>query len=60
MPAAARSVHGLFTALITPFDERGRVDPGRLSDLVRFQIAKGTEGIYPCGSTGLGPAGGPD
>lgn len=60
MPAAARSVHGLFTALITPFDERGRVDPGRLSDLVRFQIAKGTEGIYPCGSTGLGPALGPD
>jgi 4-hydroxy-tetrahydrodipicolinate synthase len=48
-------VHGLFTALITPFDAKGRVDTERLSNLVRFQISKGTEGIYPCGSTGLGP-----
>jgi dihydrodipicolinate synthase/N-acetylneuraminate lyase len=48
-------VHGLFTALITPFDDRGRVDPERLSNLVRFQISKQTEGLYPCGSTGLAP-----
>jgi 4-hydroxy-tetrahydrodipicolinate synthase len=52
---SARRVHGLFTGLITPFDGRGRVDPERLSELVRFQISKGTEGLYPCGSTGLGP-----
>lgn len=48
-------VRGLFTALITPFDERGRVNTDALSKLVRFQISRGTEGIYPCGSTGLGP-----
>ena len=46
---------GLFTALITPFDSRGRVDEDRLANLVRFQLSGGTEGIYPCGSTGLGP-----
>jgi 4-hydroxy-tetrahydrodipicolinate synthase len=48
-------VRGLFTALITTFDGRGRVDPERLSSLVRFQLSKGVDGIYPCGSTGLGP-----
>jgi 4-hydroxy-tetrahydrodipicolinate synthase len=52
---STRRVKGLFTALITPFDAQGRVDPEKLSELVKFQISKGTEGIYPCGSTGLGP-----
>jgi 4-hydroxy-tetrahydrodipicolinate synthase len=51
----ASKVRGLFAAIITPFDERGRVDLDRLEDLVSFQISKGTEGLYPCGSTGLGP-----
>ena len=48
-------VGGLFTALITPFDGRGRVDIEALARLVKFQLSKGTEGIFPCGSTGLGP-----
>ena len=60
MPEHPHRVQGLFTALITPFDEKGRVDAEGLSDLVRFQISKGTEGIFPCGSTGLGPAMGID
>ena len=51
----ASRIGGLFTALITPFDGKGRVDVERLSDLVRFQISGGADGIYPCGSTGLGP-----
>jgi 4-hydroxy-tetrahydrodipicolinate synthase len=51
----ASKVHGLFTAMITPFDEEGHVDSDALEDLVMFQISKGTEGLYPCGSTGLGP-----
>jgi 4-hydroxy-tetrahydrodipicolinate synthase len=41
--------------MITPFDAHGRVDSGRIADLVRFQISKGAEGLFPCGSTGLGP-----
>jgi 4-hydroxy-tetrahydrodipicolinate synthase len=49
------AVRGLFTALITPFDRKGNVDLGATSELVRFQVAKGAEGLYPCGSTGLGP-----
>jgi 4-hydroxy-tetrahydrodipicolinate synthase len=53
--SGAQKVKGLFTALITPFNKDGRVDADRLDELVRFQISKGAEGIYPCGSTGLGP-----
>jgi len=49
------SIGGLFTALITPFDRKGRVDSDRLAELVEFQVSKGVDGIYPCGSTGLGP-----
>jgi 4-hydroxy-tetrahydrodipicolinate synthase len=48
-------VRGLFAAIITPFDEEGRVDTDALAGLVRFQVSHGTEGLYPCGSTGLGP-----
>lgn len=48
-------VRGLFTALLTPFERSGRVDLDRLGSLVNFQISKGVDGIYACGSTGLGP-----
>ena len=48
-------VHGLFTALITPFDSHGMIDEDGIADLVRFQISKGVDGLFPCGSTGLGP-----
>jgi len=51
----APKIGGLFTALITPFDRKGEVDAECLAGLVRFQISKGADGIYPCGSTGLGP-----
>ena len=56
MPKGSRQkIGGLFTALITAFDDKGRVDVERMSGLVRFQISKGVDGLYPCGSTGLGP-----
>lgn len=56
MPSDRKAdVHGLFTAMITPFDGDGRPDSQRVADLVRFQISKGTEGLYVGGSTGLGP-----
>jgi 4-hydroxy-tetrahydrodipicolinate synthase len=41
--------------MITPFDKEGNVDLDAVAELVRFQLSKGTEGLYPCGSTGLGP-----
>jgi len=42
---------GSLTALITPF-RGGAVDTRALGDLVEAQIAGGTNGLVPCGSTG--------
>ncbi|HKD11094.1 MAG TPA: 4-hydroxy-tetrahydrodipicolinate synthase [Thermoanaerobaculia bacterium] len=43
---------GCGTALITPFDERGRIDFGALERLVDWQISEGIDFIVPCGTTG--------
>lgn len=51
MPSFAGSV----TALITPFTEDGRVDEGAFRRLVERQIAEGTHGLVPCGTTGESP-----
>ena len=48
-------IGGLFTAIITPFNRQGRVSSDCLAELVKFQVSKGVDGIFPCGSTGLGP-----
>lgn len=42
---------GSYVALITPF-KNGKVDVDKLRDLVEFQIASGTDGLVPCGTTG--------
>ena len=42
---------GAYVAIITPFIE-GQVDERGLTDLIEFQIAGGTNGIVPCGTTG--------
>jgi 4-hydroxy-tetrahydrodipicolinate synthase len=42
---------GSLVAIITPF-RNGRVDERALGDLIEFQIANGTHGIVPCGTTG--------
>ncbi len=42
---------GAFVAIVTPFQD-GRVDEQGLKDLIEFQIAGGTHGIVPCGTTG--------
>ena len=39
-------------ALLTPFDDRGEVDPQALADHVEFVIDAGVHGIMPCGTTG--------
>jgi 4-hydroxy-tetrahydrodipicolinate synthase len=38
-------------AIVTPF-KGGQVDEAALRDLIEFQIANGTHGIVPCGTTG--------
>lgn len=42
---------GSLVALITPFHD-GRVDEAALKRLIEFQIAQGTHGLVPCGTTG--------
>jgi 4-hydroxy-tetrahydrodipicolinate synthase len=46
---------GVFTAIITPFNEDESVDYGSLEKLIEFQIASGINGLVPCGSTGESP-----
>jgi 4-hydroxy-tetrahydrodipicolinate synthase len=42
---------GSIVAIVTPF-KNGAVDEESLRELVEFQIANGTDGIVPCGTTG--------
>lgn len=42
---------GSITALVTPFRD-GLIDEEALKRLIEFQIANGTNGIVPCGTTG--------
>lgn len=45
---------GVYTALLTPFDENENVNFSALEKLVEFNIASGVTGLYVCGSTGEG------
>ncbi|KAA9164018.1 dihydrodipicolinate synthase family protein [Amycolatopsis acidicola] len=47
---------GVFTALVTPFDEDGRPDRAALERLVEAQVAAGVDGVVVCGSTGEFPS----
>lgn len=42
---------GIFTALLTPFDKNGKVNEKELEKLVKFNLEKGANGFYVCGST---------
>jgi 4-hydroxy-tetrahydrodipicolinate synthase len=52
--AAKTSFRGSFTALVTPF-RNGSVDERAFRDLVEWQIAEGTNGLVPVGTTGESP-----
>jgi 4-hydroxy-tetrahydrodipicolinate synthase len=45
---------GSITALVTPF-ANGAVDEKALQDFVAWQIAEGSNGVVPCGTTGESP-----
>jgi N-acetylneuraminate lyase len=47
-----KTLRGIFPALLTPFDASGKIDEASLRKLVSFNIAKGVDGFYVCGSTG--------
>jgi N-acetylneuraminate lyase len=48
------AIHGILSALITPFDGEGRVNTAVLRDLVRFQMQAGLTGFFVNGGTGEG------
>ncbi|HEY5084945.1 MAG TPA: 4-hydroxy-tetrahydrodipicolinate synthase, partial [Rhizomicrobium sp.] len=47
-------IKGSLTALVTPF-KNGKIDEDAFRALVDWQIAEGTQGLVPCGTTGESP-----
>ena len=52
--AARTHFRGSFTALVTPF-KNGSLDETAFRALVNWQIAEGTHGLVPVGTTGESP-----
>ena len=52
--AAKTNFRGSFTALVTPF-KNGSLDESAFRALVNWQIAEGTHGLVPVGTTGESP-----
>jgi 4-hydroxy-tetrahydrodipicolinate synthase len=48
-------LRGSLTALVTPFDKGGRFDEKAFRAFVDWQIAEGTKGLVPVGTTGESP-----
>src|SRR5215831_18046443 len=57
--AAKTRFRGSFTALVTPF-RNGSLDEKAFRDLIDWQIAEGTSGLVPVGTTGESPTLGHD
>jgi 4-hydroxy-tetrahydrodipicolinate synthase len=55
MPATSPSFTGSMVALVTPMRDDGAVDEKALAALVDWQIAQGTQGLIPVGTTGESP-----
>jgi dihydrodipicolinate synthase/N-acetylneuraminate lyase len=49
-------IRGVLLPIITPFDDRVRVDEQVMRQLVDFHINAGVQGLFVLGSTGQGPA----
>lgn len=54
VPTAVTRFRGSFTALVTPFRD-GALDEAAFRGLVDWQIAEGTHGLVPVGTTGESP-----
>lgn len=48
-------LRGCYVAIVTPFDENGRVNEPVLRANIEFLISKGVAGVVPCGTTGESP-----
>ncbi|NOU93512.1 dihydrodipicolinate synthase family protein [Paenibacillus sp. LMG 31456] len=47
-----KHLYGVTTAMVTPFDENGKVDLGMVEQIAEFLISKGVHCLYPLGTTG--------
>ena len=45
---------GIITALVTPFTERGELKTESIKPLIDFQVKGGVDGLFLCGTAGLG------
>jgi 4-hydroxy-tetrahydrodipicolinate synthase len=54
------SLHGAFTALVTPFRHDGTIDAAEVRRLVAWQVLAGIDGLVPVGTTGEAPTLTPD
>src|SRR5258706_7255558 len=54
MTVSTDRIRGLITALITPF-KNGELDEAALRNIIAWQIAEGTNGLVPVGTTGESP-----
>jgi 4-hydroxy-tetrahydrodipicolinate synthase len=52
---ADEMLRGSLTALVTPFRQDGGLDHKAFRDLIEWQIAEGTGGLVPVGTTGESP-----
>lgn len=46
-----KNLNGIFTALLTPFDENNKINEKALEELVKFNVKLGVRGFYVGGST---------
>ncbi len=53
--AVAFQPHGVWTALVTPFQNDGELNLESFKRTIEFQIAEGVTGILPAGTTGESP-----
>jgi len=51
-PCGLTKLEGIFTPLLVPLDERGRINEPELRRFVSWLIDRGVHGLYPNGSTG--------
>jgi len=55
MIGGKKSIQGIITALVTPFQSDGSLDLATFDRLIRDQIDAGVSAIIPCGTTGESP-----
>ena len=47
-----KEIHGIIPAVITPFDDRDRIDEWAFRTIINFLIDNKVHGIFPAGSQG--------